>query len=516
MNRGIRVTGRLAAMAAILYAAVASAQIQGPSSSQTPYVLPTVPGVTTTSILTTGDSVGGYRMVGTPDGLGLFNNPGGNSLTLMMNHELGSTVGIARSHGQTGSFVSRWTIDRSNLSVTNGRDHNTSSADAFEWTGAGWSNAAGPAQQWNRYCSGDLAQTSAYQYTNPNTQVTYGTSERIFLNGEESGNEGRAYAHVATGPETNSTWRLPSLGRLSWENALASPYSQEKTVVMAMDDSTPGATAHGTIGMYIGTKQTTGNTIEKAGLTNGNFFSLKIGASQFNESRGSVIAPNTPFSFYDHGDVRNTTGATIDSDGIANGAANMLRPEDGAWDPRPGHENDYYFVTTDTLTSSGGRSRLYRMSFSDITNPQAGGTITNLLDGTEGGNMFDNITIDSLGRIILQEDIGNNSSIGKIWLYDINNPGGIRQIAQHDPSRFAVGGASFLTIDEESSGIIDAKDSLGLGWYLLDVQAHYGIPGELVEGGQLVAMYIDPTVTPEPAGFALFGLGALALIRRRR
>jgi hypothetical protein len=45
---------------------------------------------------------------------------------------------------------------------------------------------------------------------------------------------------------------------------------------------------------------------------------------------------------------------------------------------------------------------------------------------------------------------------------------------------------------EESSGIIDVSSILGEGWYLLDVQAHYPIAGELVEGGQLLAMYVPP------------------------
>ena len=52
---------------------------QGPSSSQSPYLVRTVPGVVTKSILTTGDSVGGYRMAGIPDGLGAFDNGNGTS-----------------------------------------------------------------------------------------------------------------------------------------------------------------------------------------------------------------------------------------------------------------------------------------------------------------------------------------------------------------------------------------------------------------------------------------------------
>jgi hypothetical protein len=51
------------------------------------------------------------------------------------------------------------------------------------------------------------------------------------------------------------------------------------------------------------------------------------------------------------------------------------------------------------------------------------------------------------------------------------------------------GTPGFLTIDEESSGIIDAEDLLGPGWFLFDVQAHYSIAGALVQGGQLLALY---------------------------
>jgi hypothetical protein len=63
----------------------------------TPYILPTAAGVTTQSILTTGDSIGGYRMAGIPDGLGAFDN-GDGTFTLLMNHELGNTVGVTRAH----------------------------------------------------------------------------------------------------------------------------------------------------------------------------------------------------------------------------------------------------------------------------------------------------------------------------------------------------------------------------------------------------------------------------------
>jgi MYXO-CTERM domain-containing protein len=90
------------------------------------------------------------------------------------------------------------------------------------------------------------------------------------------------------------------------------------------------------------------------------------------------------------------------------------------------------------------------------------------------------------------------------------------EIGISDAARFTTGGANYFgTQDEETSGIVDAWDIIGPGWWLLDMQAHYGISGELVEGGQLMAVFIPQTV-PTPAGAALLALGGLAAARRRR
>ncbi len=60
------------------------------------------------------------------------------------------------------------------------------------------------------------------------------------------------------------------------------------------------------------------------------------------------------------------------------------------------------------------------MRFDNIANPTAGGAIELLIDGGGTGSntalgtgeMFDNITVDSMGRVILQEDVGSRSVIG--------------------------------------------------------------------------------------------------------
>src|SRR5262245_61965554 len=103
---------------AVAAAASEPGSITGPSSSQSPYIVRSDPGVVTKSILTVGNSVNTkpdgtpYRLVGIPDGLGAFDN-GDGTFTVLMNHELTSNVGIVREHGARGAFVSKWVINTS-------------------------------------------------------------------------------------------------------------------------------------------------------------------------------------------------------------------------------------------------------------------------------------------------------------------------------------------------------------------------------------------------------------------
>ena len=83
--------------------------------------MPTAPGWSGTSLLTTGNEVKGYRMAGIPDGLGAFDN-GDRTITVLMNHEIAAGKGAVRAHGGKGAFVSRWVINKDTLDVVSGRD----------------------------------------------------------------------------------------------------------------------------------------------------------------------------------------------------------------------------------------------------------------------------------------------------------------------------------------------------------------------------------------------------------
>lgn len=471
-----------------------AAQSTGPSTSAPCYVLPnpSLPSgsVQTVALLTVGDAIGGYRMVGIPDGLGLIGD--GTSATVFCNHELGAASGITRAHGSTGAFVSRWTLDPATKAIVSGRDHNTAPADVrvYNRTTRVWSPGT---TAFNRFCAADLPAATAFQAGG------LGTPARIHLNGEEA-NSGRAFAHIVSGPDMNQSWELPHLGQIAWENTVPSPFPQTKTIVACLDDSGLSTAPSGNpseVYFYVGNKLAAGNDIEKAGLAGGTLYGVRVsvnGAVVGGESNAfglgaAAYAGSGTFELVSLGDASTFDGAAQQTASFAANVTRFQRVEDGAFDPRTGLENRFYFVTTASITTN---SRLWRLTFTDITQPELGGTIEALLDGSEGHRMLDNLGADAHGRLFLQEDPGNNTRLAKVWMYDLVN-GRMIEVAAHDATYFTAGNPGWLTNDEESSGVVPAFDVLGDGWYLIDTQIHQSLPDpELVQNGQLLAMYVDP------------------------
>ena len=464
-----------------LLAPVATMAAVGPSTTATPYLTPIDSRVEFTSVLSVGDTVKrknkgneSYRMAGIPDGLGAYDNNDG-TITVLMAHEMSASVGVVRTHGARGAFVSKWQVRKSDLKVLNGDDLiNTVKL----WDGGNYVDSATVA--FNRFCSADLAATTALY----NSVTGKGFNEgRIFLNGEET-TGGRGFAHLAAGRQHGTTYELPAVGRAAWENLLASPFEQDLTIVAGMDD---GALNASKLYFYVGEKQSSGSPVQLAGLTNGASFQVAINGYA-TESGANPIPQGYIGNF-----------SLVNS-----GGTGMNRVEDGAWDTL--QPNRFYFVTTASFT---GNTRLWRLTFSDIHNPLAGGTIEVLIDGAvTGQKMMDNLTVDGAGDVIIQEDVGNQAHLGKIWKYRAST-GVTSLVAQHDALRFISGAAADIDgtdgkqSDEESSGIVEVSqlfdatpgyDTGSYRYFLLDVQAHYGsvngvaLPADLVEGGQLLMM----------------------------
>ncbi len=482
-----------------LLASTAVAQVtQSPTSSATPYVLPVAGGgvLSVVSFMTVGDSVNlradgvtPYRMAGIPDGMGAYDN-GDGTMTLLVTHEHVSTAnGINHAHQPAGvvggSYVSRWIVKTTPgadfLRVTDGQDLMTSIATS--------TNGGGSLTNFNRFCSADLALQSAFY----NAATGLGTTERIFITGEESGSNGRM---VAIGAVERKGYELPAFNPLQggWETGCARPFASDTTLVIGTSDG--GANR---VFMYLGTKLATGSVAEKAGLLNGVGYGVQVQVDSVNFS-----TENRALCFATSGAPIYSATFTFAAGGTAAGTT-FLRPEDGAWDPS--NPADFYFVTTDRIDNieAGGTqtasSRLFRLHFSDVNNPLAGGTIDALLDGTDIMNMGDNLCVfnDIQGgtRVIIQEDSGNSSHNAKTLLYTVATDT-LEIILESDRARFGdingVAAVAPFNQDEENSGVIDARDTLGMGWFIGNMQAHYAQPGELVEGGQIYAFYAPAAV----------------------
>ena len=160
------------------------------------------------------------------------------------------------------------------------------------------------------------------------------------------------------------------------------------------------------------------------------------------------------------------SGARQNAEALKAGPS-LNRIEDGTWDPR--HPNVFSFLTTeggDTTPTEPGVSRdgggLWKVTFEDIEQPELGGTIELLLDGSEAPflNKPNNMDIDRHGNLLLQEDPGNNAHVARIVAYDTKT-GARGVVAEFDHDLFAADSPNLITIEEEASGSIDAADLIG-------------------------------------------------------
>lgn len=520
----------MAAFAIAAHSATAQTIVQGPSSSRTPYLVPAYAGTDTirnvTSIVTatdlvplTGAPLTSYEMAGLMDGLGAYDN-GDGTVTILACHEINTGNGVVRRHGGRGAFITELIVDKLTLQVISASDLMDGVVEA---SGVVRNVANANPVSLGRFCSADLPAVTAF--FNPKTGL--GTTDRIFLCGEEFAGASWLLGHVATGAEKGLSYVLPEFNLAtngsginnvgSWENALANPFPQDLTIVVATNDGGSGV-QNNRVSCYVGTKQSTGTAVDKAGLKNGQGYFVQV--------------VGNPVEI-----VNNTTRVTNITSGLRfvldpTVGTQFSRPEDGHWDPQ--NPRDFYFVTTDrinTVANTGenqsvgasgpanqvGVSRLFRLRFDDLTNPTQGGVIDLLIDGSKSGinvNMMDNMCVGADGMLYLTEDPGNSTYLAKTYAYD---PASDRlvQLLKYDSARWgdlAVNGGtpgaiSPYTNDKEISGVIDVTSMFphedGERVLLIDAQDHSTnaavATASSVEGGQL--LLVRTVVRHREAGF---------------
>ncbi len=486
---------------------------KGPSTTKNPYVLPASDGVHIKSLLTVGDQPAGngFRLVGIPDGLGASRD--GNAVDVLMNHELRPDRGIARRHGQKGAFVSQLQIDRRTQRVITGRDFINPGTRYWDYVAqtygampsAGGANPRNPADifpaqfaPFARFCSSSLTRPGELY----NERSGRGYPGQIYWANEESGDEARVFGVLENGDAT----QLPRQGLFSWEQTMAAPNRTDTTLVLGMEDGRDGQ-----LWAYVGRKSRKGDAFRRAGLQNGaNFVIDAVDAAVRTDAEFRTAYPaGTPAAVELKEVDWDASGARQNAEAKADGLT-LNRIEDGAFDPtRP---DDFYFVTTEGAPRADGSDGggVWRLRFEDVENPELGAELTLLLDGSESwgageAGLFkpDNVDLDRQGNFLIQEDSGNTAHLGRIVAYNVRT-GDRAVLARFDAAIFGPGSTDpAATIDEESSGIIDAQRLLGGGRFLFDAQVHKAYPvagapgyaadpaGELVEFGQLLSMKVD-------------------------
>jgi secreted PhoX family phosphatase len=280
-------------------------------------------------------------------------------------------------------------------------------------------------------------------------------------------------------------YQLPRTGMTSMENIVPTLKPGINTVAMINED---GAATDSQLQMYSGKKQSTGSAVDKAGFTNGDLYVLNVPTISDDNVFRTTIAKSTPVDATFKKIEWNTDVPSFAKGARENGFR-FARIEDGQWDPK--NPDVYYFVTTESNKdpvatkenpSEPGVARdgggLWRLTFKDAQNPLLGAKLELLLNGGEAPFLSkpDNMTITQDGVIMIQEDPGNNAHVARVLAYRIKD-GKLATVASFDPKYFTAAGSNYMTIDEESSGIIDATSLLRKGndknsYFFLNAQIH--------------------------------------------
>jgi secreted PhoX family phosphatase len=297
---------------------------------------------------------------------------------------------------------------------------------------------------------------------------------------------------------TGAAYQLPRTGFAAMENIMPAQKPGPNTVALISED---GSATDSQLYMYLGKKQNTGTSVDKAGLTNGDLYVLNVPTAATDNIFRTTIAKSTPTAATFKKIEWNTDVASFHKSSRDNGTT-FARVEDGHWDPK--NPNVFYFVTTESnkdpiatapnpatpnVTRDGGA--LWRLTFKDAQNPLEGANLEMLLNGGESIQMSkpDNITVTDNGVIVIQEDPGGNDHVARVVAYRISD-GKLATLAKFDSKYFTATGSKYMTNDEESSGVIDVTSMLAKPgdtntYLMLNAQIH-------VKGGVTKA---DPAVT---------------------
>jgi hypothetical protein len=480
----------LASILAGLFA-VQSANVYAANLAPT-YLLPSTSAVSLKVLATAGDRFAGQIIPGIPDGMGAHTNGTKMTVLSVFEHSITNSFVKTREKKDTpwGASITQFSFsprlraftaaDTNFIKKINFWNYSTGSWVA-DPTNSGPTGSPAGTFGWgiNRFCSAYLAPAGTFSYKDGSTKLGYDGA--LFFSGEEAGDASRAFAFEMDG----TGYQFARAGMASWENIVISPKPGKNTVALGLED---GSATNSHLHMYVGTKTDTGNAFERAGLNNGKLYALNVPAAATDNVFRTAIGKNKPTAVNFKEINWNQTVSDFDKSATEAGTE-FARIEDGEFDPN--NPNVFYFLTTESnkdpiatapnpatpaVTRDGGG--LWRLTFKDSQNPLLGGELELLLNG--GENIYlskpDNMAITKNGMVMIQEDPGANDHIARVLAYRIKDAK-IATVASFNPDHFAKGAAQLITLDEESSGIVDvtsmmAKKGDTNTYFLLNAQVH--------------------------------------------
>ncbi len=455
-----------------------------------------------------------FAFSGIPDGLGVYETADTNYV--YVNHELASNITTPLSSDSSdqinGARVSLMAFDKDwqiiggknmiERVLADGQSYtlDTTSGDYLDSQGNVLMGGNGP--NFSRFCSGYLAADGFLDLS--------GAPGPIWFAPEEVGPNGRGWAVYPDGTAV----ALDGLGRYSKEQVYAaSQYradNETRTVLLSTED-----TADSELYLFVG-QQT---AQDPNGFADGDLYVLRV-----EDDQGAVYDYETMPE-----NVTLTGKWTAVPDNIALGSGeglsdwvnesgrstNFRRLEDIHEDPnQPG---TFYFATTGSPNSppgspipdnSLGRLHTFTLNPQDPVGDMDFELV--LVAGKTSGLNYDNLTVNSFGQVIIQEDrtitgaliFTTQQRYARVLAFD-PGPGTTKFLfeanqAEVDPD------SAWDYGNWETSGIIEVgiESKTGKPIYLLNVQAHSLSDPEYVQSGQMVL--VVPVVDQDylPSTFA--------------
>jgi len=447
-------TAMLGASTAGAATQIVRAEAPGFLTDERPYLVALADGVRIKPLITTGDIIGGmeggYQMSGTPDGLGWYET-GPGSLQLFMNHETNSR------YDASDARVSHMTLDRRGR--IQAASYVIDGTEGFQW-----------------FCSSTLEILGGVPW---------------YFTGEESIKSPRNGSSIALNAATGNWRETPQFGHFSHENVV--PVKRLDRAFLGLSEDGFGEPSQ--LWAYTAARFTA--AIRGQG-------SLRVWVPEDSVPDGNPSGndidkgDSIPGHFVRMPDRANFDSETLERTAQRKGAWDFSRIEDQTDDPD--EAGTIYFSETGVANQEVTHGRVYKLEV-DPDRPTSA-SLSVVLDAADGDDIFspDNLGISHEALVIQEDRNWKKSGYNRVLVYDLSD-GSLAPVARTDPSQDIIDAEGVGAW--ESSGVVDASEFFGPGWWLLDVQAHdqlMRVPGPDLEinsarddGGQLLKVFIPGT-----------------------